>query len=180
MKKLFALIFALLMLTACSKEPSAPEVVQPPVEQTVTEQPQEGTVPEVQPEIILPDAPEQTVIASPEAVSYTSELVEGLVEDAIGYSFEIPVFDLSCNDAIRPHYEQLVSSMISFTTEVVYTNAMERGCVVSVYGYVSEATVIDNVLAVTYVYECDYSDAEESTEETRIDRFDLLSGQIME
>jgi len=183
MKRLFTIIFALLLLTACGKPEEVPAVTEEEPEVIVTEEvtATEPTV-VIEPEIVVPEIAEETVQAdgSGQPVTYTATMVEGLVEDTIGYSFEIPIFDYPCAETIRRHYDQLAVSMEAFTKEVVYANAMERTCIASVYGYVTSATVVDDVLSVTYVFECDYSDTEEATEESRIDRFDLTTGQLLE
>ena len=174
MKRTISMILAIvsvLTLAACSKAP----VEEPLAEQEIViEQPTDE--PSVEPD----PAPEQPVAPEGESATYTVMIVEGLVEDAIGYSFEIPVFEYPGYDVIEQFYSSLVESMESFTREVVYTNAMERGCVVSVYGTVKSATIMDNILSVTYEYICDYSDAEAPTIESRIDRFDVETGALVE
>ncbi|MBR5520305.1 MAG: hypothetical protein IKU55_06260, partial [Clostridia bacterium] len=81
---------------------------------------------------------------------------------------------------MRMYYEDLVQDMEGFTKDVVYEKAMERSCGVSVYGKVVTAVMIDDVLFVTYAYECHYNDAEEPETETRIDRFDPVTGEPVE
>ena len=176
MKRLFAMIFAILLLAGCAADPAEPVEQTTAETEAVTEEATEQTTQELTEEEVT--APAET--DAPPAAPHTIEIVEGLVEDTVGYSFEIPVFEYAGNETIRRHYDELVSSMIGFTTEVVYSNAMERGCIVSVYGTVKEATVIDDVLTVSYLYICDYSDSDEPTEESRVDRFDITTGEIVE
>ena len=171
MKRLYLIIFALLLLTACGKqEPPLPvERIEPlPVE----------TAPAVEEvPITVEDAAEQTVISSPEIVAYTAETLEGLVEDTVGYTFEIPTFDVEGADAIRTYYQELAEHLEGYTKETVYTQAAERGCIVSVYGYVASASVEGETLSVDYVFQCDFSDTDESTENLRTDSFNVVTGE---
>lgn len=183
MKRVFAIIFSFLLLTACTKrEVPVTEPEELPEEVIVQEEemPEEPVI-VVEPEIIIHDSAEDTPLEDESVpVSFTSQIVEGLVEDTVGYQFEVPVFDYAGYPAMEQFYAELIASMENFTKEVVYNNAVERGCVVSVYGKAVSATVLDSILSVTYTYECDYSDAEEPTVETRIDRFDIETGARLE
>ena len=174
MKRFFAIVLTILtilmilMLAACSAEKPAPKQEEPPVEAT-QEQAQEEPA----------EDPEEQKDA-PDLVPFTTEIVDGLVEDTVGYTFEIPVFDLPGYETMRQYYHEQVQVMEGFTKDVVYENAMERGCIVSVYGEVITAVMLDDVLFVTYAFQCDYSDAEEPEVETRIDRFDPVTGELVE
>ena len=179
MKRLILIFSLILLLTACGKEelPIVSEEVLPvpaPTEE-VTE-----PVPPVEVETTV-IAPEETVIESGGSiVHYTSEMLEGLVEDTVGYTFEVPTFDVAGAEAIRTYYHELAAHLESYTKETVYTEAASRACIASVYGYVTEATLDGDVLTVTYVYECDYSDTEESVENVRTDAFSAATGEKLE
>ena len=181
MKRLILIFSLILLLTACGKQEELPIV---PEEVTPAPAPAEtADVPaaEVPMEIVIPELPEETVIeTNGEPVSYTSAAVEGLVEDTVGYTFEVPTFDVPGAEAIRTYYEELAAHLEGYTKETVYTEAASRACIASVYGYVTEATLDGDVLTVTYVFECDYSDTEESTENVRTDAFSAATGEKAE
>ena len=177
MKRLFLIFAMLFLLTACAKEelPVVTEEVLPaPVETETVETPVEENPIEVV-------VPEETVIeAGGEAVSYTSATVEGLVEDTVGYTFEVPTFDVEGAAAIYTYYHELAAHLEGYTKETVYTEAASRACIASVYGYVTDAVLEGDALTVTYVFECDYSDTEESVENVRTDSFCAASGEKVE
>ena len=177
MKRLILIFSLILLLTACGKEelPVVPEEVLPvPAPTETVEEP----VTELPIEIVTPELPEETVVeAGGEAVSYTSEAVEGLIEDTVGYLFEVPSFDVEGAETIRTYYEELAAHLEGYTKETVYPEAASRGCVVSVYGEVTEAVLDGEVLTVTYVCECDYSDTDESAENARTDTFSAATGE---
>ena len=174
MKRLFLIFAMLFLLTGCAKEelPIVTEDVLPaPVKTETAETPVE----EIPIEIVAPEGP--AVENSGEAVAYTCTNLEGLVEDTVGYTFEIPTFDVTGATAIGTYYEELAQHLESYTKETVYTEAASRACIVSVYGYVTEAVLQDDVLTVTYVYTCDFSDAEEAVENVRTDTFSATTGE---
>lgn len=179
MKRLILIFSLLLLLTACGKQeevPAVPEVL-PEVEVTEEVTATEPTV-EVETTIVMPE--ETVVEAGGEAVSYTSEPVEGLIEDTVGYMFEVPTFDLEGSEKIRTYYEEMASHLEAYTKETVYTEAASRACIVSVYGEVTEAVLDGDVLTVTYVYRCDFSDTEESVENVRTDKFSAATGEVID
>ena len=180
MKRLILIFSLILLLTACGKEelPVVPEEVLPvPAPTETVEEP----VTELPIEIVTPELPEETVVeAGGEAVSYTSETVEGLIEDTVGYIFEVPTFDVEGSENIRTYYEELTKHLESYTKDTVYTEAASRACIVSVYGEVIDAVLDGEVLTVTYVYRCDYSDTEESSENVRTDSFFAATGEKTE
>lgn len=178
MKRLIFIFSFILLLTACGTPeeiPAAPEEVEVVEEVTATE----PTV-EVETVIVDSDAPVQTVVShGGEPVSFTTEVLEGLVEDTIGYTFEVPAFAVEGSEDIRAYYDELAAHLESYTKETVYTEAASRACIASVYGYVTDAVLDGDVLTVTYVYECDFSDTEESVENVRTDSFSATTGECL-
>lgn len=188
MKKLIAILLMVLMLTACGNKKDtaekkdtkigtasgpvvemapivdmAEELEEVPAEQKETEEPKEEPAIEGRP------------------MEYTSLMVDGVVEDTVGFGFEIPVFDCPGNEKIQEYFSDFVGEMESFAKDVVYENAMQRSCIVSVYGAVDSAMLVDDVLSVTYSFRCDYSDAEGVEDEERsIHRFDIQTGEPVE
>ncbi len=181
MKRLFLIISLILLLTACGKTEEGSATPDIPEEVEITEE-ATATEPTVETEIVItPDVPLETVISnSGEPVSFTTEVLEGLVEDTVGYTFEVPAFDVEGTEPIRTYYEELAAHLEGYTKETVYTEAASRACVVSVFGYVTDAVLDGDVLTVTYAYECDFSDTEESVENVRTDKFSAATGERVE
>lgn len=178
MKRLIFIFSLILLLTACGKTEEVPAVPEVTEEVEIVEE-VTATEPTVEVETVV--VPEETVIETGgEPVSYTSETVEGLVEDTVGYIFEVPVFTVEGADDIRTYYEDLTAHLVRYTKETVYTEAASRACIASVYGSVTDAVLEDDVLTVTYAYECDFSDTEESVENVRTDSFLAASGEKVE
>lgn len=173
MKRLFLMIFALLLLTACGKE-ELPPVADVQTSEVIIEE--AAPVVEEVP-IVVDELPEETVFTAPETVAYTSENLEGLVEDTVGYTFEIPTFAVDGAEQIRAYYEALAEHLEGYTKETVYQKAVERSCIVSVYGYVASASVEGETLSVDYVFQCDFSDSEENEENLRTDSFNIHTGE---
>jgi len=170
MKRLFAMILMIFMLTACAADEPAPKQEELPQEIEITEEiVQEEELPEEE----LPEEPAE------EEVPYESLMVDGVVEDTVGFGFEIPQFDCPGSEAIGEYFDGFVRNMENFTKDVVYENAMSRSCIASVYGRVDSAIVEDGILCVVYSYECQYSDAEEPEVETTVLRFDMQSGEVV-
>lgn len=175
MKRLFLIIFAILMLTACGKKADpAPESPQDPeVQEEVTVPAEPADEPEEETEEELP-------AEEGEPVAYTCQLLEGLVEDTVGYTFEIPAFEIPGAETVQQYYQALAEHLEGYTKEEVYAEAAERACVVSVFGRVTEAVSDGETLTVTYVFECDFSDSETPEETARTDSFDVTTGDIIE
>ncbi|MBP3633573.1 MAG: membrane lipoprotein lipid attachment site-containing protein [Oscillospiraceae bacterium] len=178
MKRTILILPALLMLTACAKAPVEQTPAEQPAEIVTEETTTDAPVEEIPVQIVEPA--EETVITSPEEVSFTVSTVEGLVEDTVGYSLEVPYFDVPGGAAIEEYYEKLASHLEGYTKETVYQKAAERACIVSVYGYVASAAAEGEILSVDYVYSCDYSDTDESEENLRTDRFNMVTGELLE
>lgn len=193
MKRLIAIIFAILMLTACASEqtqdsPSDQKKTDKAVrdEQVVAEpeQAEEPEVPEQPAQPVVPVQPENIMEESEEAVEgepmpYTVEIVDGLVEDTVGYTLELPVFDCPGYDIMRIAFETYVQQMEQAAAGAIYTNAMLRGCIASVYGEVISATVDGDALTVIYSYRTEYSDMAEPVEQRTLLRFDIQSGKLV-
>jgi len=178
MKRSLAIIFVILMLTACAAEKPAHEREERPEEVEVTEEVvQEEAVEEVPAE---ESSEEPEVEIAEEEVPYESLMVDGVVEDAVGFGFEIPQFDCPGSEAIDEYFDGFVRDMENFTRDVVYENAMSRSCIASVNGAVDSVTMEGGVLCVVYSYECQYSDAQEPEVEITVLRFDIQTGEVVE
>ena len=179
MKRLLAALAAVLCLSACSaKEPEPirlPEQTTQTVEQTAPQT--EQTAPADKPVEELPiQSPEQSEETQP--VQYTVTVRDGLVEDAIGYVLEQPVFtDLPGAEAINAFYVQLCDYLTAYTKETVYEACMERTCVADVTGTVTAVSLDDTKLTVEYTYTIAFSNEETPTVNTRTDCFDIQTGE---
>lgn len=184
MKRLFLMISLLFLLTACGKqEETAPVVPEAPPVEEVTELPEEpAPVEEIPMEIVTPEEDTPAAETEAEAVPapFTFETADGLIEDTVGYLFVIPTFEVAGADAIREYYVELTDHLADYTKETVYTEAASRGCIVSVYGEVTEAVLQGDVLTVTYVYRCEFSDTEQPTANVRTDSFRAATGEKVE
>ena len=97
MKRLILIFSLILLLTACGRTEELPVVSE---EVLPLPAPTEEVTPPVEVETTVV-VPEETVIADGgNIVHYTSEMVEGLVEDTVGYTFEIPTFDAEGAEAL--------------------------------------------------------------------------------
>ena len=100
-------------------------------EETAPEESQEQEVVEMETDIVSG----QTLEAAPAELVCTSNPQDGLVEDAVGYSFDLPVFSgLDCAETINRFYEELLPELTLYAQETVYNTAMERHTVASVFG----------------------------------------------
>lgn len=179
----FCLILALALLTGCTQDSPAAPVSPGPVEETTqsdtaAETPHESPAetPEVDqiPIEILPDAALEPV---PADLSWTDNPVEGLVEDTVGYAYQLPVFSgLHCADAITGFYSDLLPELENYARETVYLEAMDRHTVVSVYGTYTVEGVRDNQLVVSYEVRAEYSEGDPVVS-ARTDYFDLETGE---
>ena len=166
-KKIAAILAVLLLLTACSTQ-KKPEPQPEPEQEVVTEPAKEPEVEEVPVEVT-------TVQGNP--VTPERQTAEGLIEDAIGYILEYPVFsEFDGAETVNGFYTELVKSLEAYAKETVYSTASEKGCVANVYSSMENASENDGILQVTYKFWVEYSD-NTTDEKVRTDRFDMATGE---
>ena len=119
----------------------------------------------------------QTLEAAPAELVCTSNPQDGLVEDAVGYSFDLPVFSgLDCAETINGFYEGLLPELTLYAQETVYNTAMEQHTVASVFGSYTVDGQTEGQLVVSYQVSAQYGE-EEPVVSSRTDYFDLESGE---
>ena len=119
----------------------------------------------------------QTLEAAPAELVCTSNPQDGLVEDAVGYSFDLPVFSgLDCAETINRFYEELLPELTLYAQETVYNTAMEQHTVASVFGSYTVDGQTEGQLVVSYQVSAQYGE-EEPVVSSRTDYFDLESGE---
>lgn len=119
----------------------------------------------------------QTLEAAPAELVCTSNPQEGLVEDAVGYSYDLPVFSgLDCAEAVNRFYEELLPELTLYAQETVYNTAMEQHTVASVFGSYTVDGQTEGQLVVSYQVSAQYGE-EEPVISSRTDYFDLESGE---
>lgn len=180
---IFAVLAALLLLTACQKTPAA-DPVAPSVTDTQTTQ--TDTAPEPGDEEEIEEIPTQVVPSTdsasplepvPAEITATDNTVEEGIEDSVGYSYVLPVFSgFDGAQAVTDFYNALLTEMDAYARETVYETAQARHCVASVLGSYSLDGVRDNQLRVTYTVTADYAEGEDATS-TRTDAFDMTTGE---
>lgn len=142
-------------------------------EETAPEENQEQEVVDMETDVVSG----QTLEAAPAELVCTSNSQEGLVEDAVGYSFDLPVFSgLDCAETINRFYEELLPELTLYAQETVYNTAMEQHTVASVFGSYTVDGQTEGQLVVSYQVSAQYGE-EEPVVSSRTDYFDLESGE---
>lgn len=119
----------------------------------------------------------QTLEAAPAELVCTSNPQEGLVEDAVSYSYDLPVFSgLDCAETINRFYEELLPELTLYAQETVYNTAMEQHTVASVFGSYTVDGQTEGQLVVSYQVSAQYGE-EEPVISSRTDYFDMASGE---
>lgn len=149
--------------------------------QTTPTQPEEAALEENQEQEVVDMETDvvsgQTLEAAPAELVCTSNPQDGLVEDAVGYSFDLPVFSgLDCAETINRFYEELFSELTLYAQETVYNTAMEQHTVASVFGSYTVDGQTEGQLVVSYQVSAQYGE-EEPIISSRTDYFDLASGE---
>ena len=188
MKKLIAAVLAVLCLAGCSAKEEKTEMigvtvvtesetVETPVEQEITE---EAPVQHFEIEIdeSEPAEGEASTPAGVPAMPET-ELLEGLVGDAVGYSLQIPVFaDYAAAETMNAFYLELVDGLVDYANGAVNTACIERNCIASVYGEVTHAVLVGDELRVGYQCRVEYSDTEEPVINERTENWNVQTGEV--
>ena len=181
MKKLIAAVLAILCLAACSaKTEPAPEADVSVVTKTESAPPQaEKPVENFEIEV------EESKPAAPVAPDLTPgaymsiETVEGLVGDAVGYSFQKPVFtDYAAAETMNAFYEELVNSLEVYANGTVNDKCLKENCVASVYGEVTQ-TGHEDGLQIDYTCRVEYSNAEEPVINHRTEIWNTETGEVI-
>ena len=183
MKKLIAAVLAVLCLAGCSAKEEQTEMIGVSVvtKNETAEAPAEETAPSVQEfELEVEEAlPEDLEPGEGGSVAVPVELWEGLVGDAVGYSFEYPVFeDYAAVETMNAFYLKLVEGLEAHATDAVNTACLERNCIASVYGKVTYAMLTGDELEVGYECRVEYSDTEEPVVNTRTDVWNIQTGEV--
>ena len=149
--------------------------------QTTPTQPEEAALEENQEQEVVDMETDvvsgQALEAEPAELACTSKTEDGLVEDAVGYSFDLPVFSgLECAETINGFYEGLLPELTLYAQETVYNTAMERHTVASVFGSYTVDGQTEGQLVVSYQVSAQYGE-EEPVVSSRTDYFDLESGE---
>ncbi len=149
--------------------------------QTTPTQPEEAALEENQEQEVVDMETDvvsgQTLEAAPAELVCTSNPQDGLVEDAVGYSFDLPVFSgLDCAETINRFYEELLPELTLYAQETVYNTAMEQHTVASVFGSYTVDGQTEGQLVVSYQVSAQYGE-EEPVISSRTDYFDLESGE---
>ena len=193
MKKLLAAIFAIFCLAGCSAKPndsSTTEILeQPAVEEPAKQEPAQQVE-----EVPMQAPPAETAVEEPAAEltedapeetndTYTMavELVEGLVDDAIGFSLSCPNFKgFPAAEPVNEFYEELVAHLETHTRETIHSQCLERHCMANVYGTVLSTALTSDFLEiqVEYEYRVEYSDSDEPVINTRTDYFNIQTGEV--
>ena len=142
-------------------------------EETAPEENEEQEVVDMETDIVSG----QTLEAAPAELVCTSKTEDGLVEDAVGYSYDLPVFSgLDCAEAVNRFYEELLPELTLYAQETVYNTAMEQHTVASVFGSYTVDGQTEGQLVVSYQVSAQYGE-EEPVISSRTDYFDLESGE---
>lgn len=200
MKKLLAALLAVLCLAGCSAKPEPTEMIgvtvvttdETPIAEenpTVEEVPMEEETVEEAPkeEVAVEDpAPELTEEAPEGAIdtyAMAEIMVEGLVDDAIGYAIVQPEFaGFPGETAVNDFYAKLVTQLETYTKETVHAECLERHCMANVFGKVLSTNLTSDCLGleVAYEFKVEYSDGTEPKVSVRTDVFDVQTGEQFE
>jgi len=197
MKKMLAALLAVLCLAGCSAKPEPAEIIgvtvvttdetpvaeeNPAVEEVPMEEEapaEEVAVEEPAPEL-TEDAPEGAI----DTYAMAEIMVEGLVDDAIGYAIVQPEFaGFPGETAVNDFYAKLVTQLETYTKETVHAECLERHCMANVFGTVLSTGLTSDCLGLEVVYEfkVEYSDDTDPKVSVRTDVFDVQTGeQVLE
>ena len=186
MKKWIAAVLAVLCLAGCSaREESVQEAPAPapavtgekPVEQPAAEEkPVQELEIEIENKEALPEDPEP---GEGGAVAVPVTLVEGLVGDAVGYSFQQPAFEAyTASDAMNLFYEELVQELVNYANGPVNSKCLQDNCVASVYGKVLQTMLTGETLEITYECRVEFSNSEDATVNVRTDVWNVETGEV--
>ena len=186
MKKCIAALLAVLCLAGCSAKEEKTDMVGVTV---VTQQEEVSPAPKLPEELpekeivveeVPVEVPQEETPVNGEPMEYESLMVDGLVEDAIGFGFEIPVFaDMDGAEQINAFYEELVDQLTAYTRQTVYEAVQEQATMANVFGEVTFAERQGDLLAVGYAFHVQLAGEEELKTSQRTDYFDMTTGEVV-
>ena len=185
MKKLLAALLAVLCLAGCSAKDKPVEPAEPPAEVQVEETPVEQKPVEEEPTAEEPPQEELTEAAPEGAIdtyAYAEILVDGLVDDTIGYSMVKPEFaGFDAAETVNAFYTKLLTQLETYTKETVHSDCLDRHCMANAFGTVLSHELVNSVeLKVVYEYRVEFSDNGEEKVSVRTDVFNVQTGAWVE
>ena len=181
MKKRIAALLAVLCLAGCSADEKTEMIgVTVVTEKETVEAPVEEAPPVQEFEIeIEEELPEDLEPGEGGSVAVPVEAVEGLVGDAVGYSFQKTAFtEFAASETMNQFYAELVDGLVNYANGAVNEKCLKENCIASVYGTVLRATLTGDTLDVQYECRVEYSNSEDAVVNLRTDSFNVQSGEV--
>ena len=187
MKKLIAAALAVLCLAGCSAKEEKTEMIGVTVvtktETPVVETEEAPSVQEFEIEIETENPqeslPEDQQPGEGGSVAVPVEDVEGLVGDAVGYSFQKTAFtEFAASETMNDFYTELVNGLVEYANGAVNETCLKENCIASVYGTVLRATLTGDTLDVQYECRVEYSNSEDAVVNVRTDSFNVQTGEV--
>lgn len=184
MKKWMLIFLSLLLLAGCgAKEPEA----QTPVEEIPAQMEPETETPEEPQEQQTVEIPttinesEKSYTKMDLNVEYNTQIVEGLVEDTVGYALNCPEFTgIGGAETINQYYQEMMDYLIQYVQTNVYNEAADRHTVANVSGSFAIVAADEGLqLGVTYTVTVDFADSEELESFDRTDVFQPDTGTLL-
>ena len=186
MKQFILMLSFILLFTGCSTNKSvssdmistsqqeAVEEMNDPAEQSVDD------IVEVPIDIQEEDPSEITTAETVVSPVIDTVIIDGLVEDAVSFCFYIPVLsDYAGAETINNQYSDLSNSLNEYAKTTVYEKCLEQHTVADVTGTFVSASPAEQQLEITYTVEVKFADSDEKESFSRVDTFDLQTGELL-
>lgn len=159
--------------------PQAEEALSPPAQSALPE-PAPVSPPRNQDPAAPPEQEAGTDDASVCPLSWEILSEDGMVEDAVAFDLQQPVFSGADGaDSINAYYDELITSLIHHTRDKIYTAVMEAHTMANVCGTADIQAVSSGEIAVCYTYDVEYVSQLAPQSFSQTVRFDVITGQIL-